>query len=153
MQPLHKKGTLPAMEKLELFSQEWINAAVTALGTSTGYQKAAATWEGAMVFTVQADPSLGISQARSVYFDLWHGECRLGKVADAADLENAQYVVSADAFTWQQVMQGKLEPIAGLLRGKLKLSKGNMAVLARYVLAAKELVLCAASVPTKFPNE
>jgi putative sterol carrier protein len=61
--------------------------------------------------------------------------------------------VSADAFTWQQVMQGKLEPIAGLLRGKLKLSKGNMAVLARYVFAAKELVLCAASVPTKFPHE
>ncbi|MFN3266320.1 MAG: SCP2 sterol-binding domain-containing protein [Deinococcales bacterium] len=141
------------MEKHELFSEAWASMAASVLAASTGYKKAAATWEGAMVFSLQADQSLGLPEAKSVFFDLWHGECRLAKAAQAADMENAQYIVSADALTWQQVLSGKLEPIAGLLRGKLKLSKGNMAVLARYVLAAKELVLCAASVPTKFPGE
>lgn len=105
-----------------------------------------------MIFTLQADPSLGIPTSRSAYFDLWHGECRDGRAATAADLEGAQYVISADAFTWKQVMEGKLEPISGLLRGKLKLSRGNMAVLARYVQAAKELVNGAKAVPTKFPE-
>ena len=139
--------------KLELFSEAWALQASEVLKASEGYKNAAKNWEGAMVMTMQADASLGIPEARSVYFDLWHGDCREARAATAADVASAPYVISADAFTWKQVLEGKLEPIAGLLRGKLKLVKGNMAVLARYVLAAKELVLGATQVPTLFPGE
>jgi putative sterol carrier protein len=141
------------MEKLELFSEAWAVTAATAIRASLSYPKAAATWEGAIVLKLQADPSLGVAEDRSAFFDLWHGECRLARAATTTDLEEAAYVIAADAFTWQQVMAGKLEPIAGLLRGKLKLHKGNVAALARYVVAAKEMVACAASVPTRFPGE
>ncbi len=134
------------VEKLELFSAAWAAQAELALQNSLGYQKAAVTWEGTMVFTLSS-PNL---EPRSVFFDLWHGECRLAKVAEQADLENAQYIIAANSATWQEVLGGKLEPIAALLRGKLKLSKGNIAVLVRHVPAAKELVLCASSVPTLF---
>jgi putative sterol carrier protein len=139
--------------KLELFTEAWAQQAASVLQASEGYKTAAKTWEGAMVMTMQADASLGIPEARSVYFDLWHGECRAARAANAGDIASAPYVISADAFTWKQVLEGKLEPIAGLLRGKLKLVKGNMAVLARYVLAAKELVLGATQVETIFPGE
>jgi putative sterol carrier protein len=135
-----------------LFDEAWTQAAAAALQESAAYKTAAKTWEGAMVFTLQADPSLGVPTPRSAYFDLWHGECRAGRAATPEDLASAPYIVSADAFTWAQVMEGKLEPIAGLLRGKLKLARGNMAVLARYVNAAKELVNAAKSVPTQFPG-
>jgi putative sterol carrier protein len=141
------------MEKFDLFSETWAAAAAQSIRASANYSKAAATWEGAIVFKLQADPGLGVAEARSAFFDLWHGECRSARAASAADLEAAAYIIAADAFTWQQVMAGKLEPIAGLLRGKLKLNKGNVAVLARYVLAAKEMVVCASSVPTRFPGE
>lgn len=141
------------MEKLELFSAAWAEHAATVIQSSAAYKKSAATWEGAMVFTLQADSSLGVPENRNVYFDLHHGECLDARVATATDLLSAPYLISADAFTWQQVLNSKLEPIAGLLRGKLKLSKGNMAVLARYVMAAKEMVNCAARVPTRFPGE
>jgi putative sterol carrier protein len=144
---------MPCMEKLELFSDAWGRVAAELLQASEAYKTAAKTWEGAMVFTLQADPSLGIPEPRSVYFDLWHGECREGRAAQPHDLETAPYIIAADAFTWQQVMSGQLEPISGLLRGKLKLVKGNMAVLARYVNAAKELVSGSKDVPTKFPGE
>lgn len=139
--------------KLELFSEAWALQASEVLKASEGYKNAAKNWEGAMVMTMQADASLGIPEARSVYFDLWHGDCREARAATAVDVASAPYVISADAFTWKQVLEGKLEPIAGLLRGKLKLVKGNMAVLARYVLAAKELVLGATKVETIFPGE
>ncbi len=139
--------------KLELFTEAWAQQAASVLQASEGYKNAAKTWEGAMVMTMQADASLGIPEARSVYFDLWHGECREARAASSQDIASAPYVISADAFTWKQVLEGKLEPIAGLLRGKLKLVKGNMAVLARYVLAAKELVLGATQVQTIFPGE
>ena len=136
-----------------LFDDAWGQAAATVLQSSDAYRTAAKMWEGSMVFTLQADSSLGVPESRSVYFDLWHGDCRAGRAATASDLTEAKYVISADAFTWKQVMDGKLEPIAGLLRGKLKLSRGNMAVLARFVLAAKELVNGAKAVPTIFPGE
>ena len=141
------------MEKLELFSAAWAEQAKVAIQSSVAYQKSAATWQGAMVFTLQADSSLGVPENQSVYFDLHHGQCLEARVATSSDLEHAPYMISADAFTWQQVLTSKLEPIAGLLRGKLKLSKGSMAVLARYVMAAKEMVNCAARVPTIFPGE
>ena len=139
--------------KLELFSDEWAKAAADIIKQSTGYKQAAKNWEGAMIFTLQADPSLGVPEPRSAYLDLWHGDCREGRAAQKADLESAPYIVSADAYTWKQVLEGKLEPIQGLLRGKLKLQKGNMAVLARYVAAAKELVHCATLAETKYPGE
>jgi putative sterol carrier protein len=138
--------------KVQLYSDEWAKAAAGAIAASDSYKQAARTWEGSMVFTLQADPSLGVPENRSVFFDLWHGECRDGRSATGSDLEAATYIISADAYTWQQVMEGKLEPIAGLMRGKLKLARGNMAVLARYVLAAKELVRSATQVDTEFPG-
>jgi putative sterol carrier protein len=138
--------------KVQLYSDDWAKAAAGVIASSESYRSAARTWEGSMVFTLQADPSLGVPENRSVFFDLWHGECRDGRSATPADLEAATYIISADAFTWRQVMEGKLEPIAGLMRGKLKLARGNMAVLARYVLAAKELVRAATQVETEFPG-
>lgn len=139
------------MDKLELFSVAWAEQAQIALNNSPAYQKAAATWEGAMIFRLLADPNQAPADpSQSVYFDLYHGQCQAARVATATDIEAAAYIISADASTWQQVLTGKLEPIAGLLRGKLKLSKGNLAVLVRYVAAAKELVNCAASLDTNF---
>ncbi|MFS8641490.1 MAG: SCP2 sterol-binding domain-containing protein, partial [Symbiobacteriaceae bacterium] len=58
----------------------------------------------------------------------------------------------ADAYTWKQVVDGRLDPLAAMLRGKLKIVKGNMAVLAGYVTAAKELVNSAQQVETEFPE-
>ena len=138
--------------KVQLYSDEWAKAAAAVIAASDSYKQAARTWEGSMVFTLQADPSLGVPENRSVFLDLWHGECRDGRSATEQDIQSATYIISADAFTWQQVMEGKLEPIAGLMRGKLKLVRGNMAVLARYVLAAKELVRGATMVDTEFPG-
>jgi putative sterol carrier protein len=138
--------------KVQLYSDEWAKAAAGVIAASDSYKQAARTWEGSMVFTLQADPSLGVPENRSVFFDLWHGECRNGRSATEQDIQSATYIISADAYTWQQVMEGKLEPIAGLMRGKLKLARGNMAVLARYVLAAKELVRSATQVDTEFPG-
>jgi putative sterol carrier protein len=139
--------------KLPLFSDEWAHASMHVIRESHGYKNAAKTWEGSMVFTLQADPGIGVPEPRSVYFDLWHGDCRNARAASKEDVDNATYVISADAFTWKQVLEGKLEPIAALMRGKMKLARGNMAVLARYVLAAKELVACATQNETAFPGE
>lgn len=135
-----------------IFEPDWVAAYCTQLQGNAAYKKAAASWQWPLVLRIQPDPSIGLPEGRAVWLDLFKGDCRDGRVATAADIESAPYVISADAFTWKQVLDKKLEPISGLLRGKLKLEKGNIIVLAGYIQAARCLVETAQEIETIFPE-
>lgn len=60
----------------EIFTGEWAEAWCREVNESEAYREAAADWEGAVVLTVEPDPSYGVETARSVWVDLRHGECR-----------------------------------------------------------------------------
>lgn len=137
----------------ELFSAEWVEAYKEALGRSEEYRKAAAKWEWPLVLKVQKDPSAGIADDLAVWLDLWHGECRAARVATPSDLETAPYVVTADLYTWKQVLDKAIEPIGAIVRGKIKLARGSIITLAGYVSAAKYLVEAATAIDTSFPGE
>ena len=84
-----------------------------------------------------------------LFLSLYHG-----KSPDAATLANenereSEFVIRAPFDTWRQVIEGKLDPIQGMMTRKLKLS-GNMMKIMRYPKAAKEIVDCCALVPTDF---
>ncbi|HVT61621.1 MAG TPA: SCP2 sterol-binding domain-containing protein [Thermoanaerobaculia bacterium] len=137
----------------ELFTLEWALAWRDQIGANGAYQAAARTWKWPLVLVMKADPGLGLPDERSIYLDLFQGECREARVATAADLEQAPFLLSADPRTWKQVLERRLEPIPGLMRGKLKLVKGSLAVLLPYVLAAKELVESATRIDTSYPGD
>ena len=136
----------------QLFSDTWARAVGELLSSSETYQTAARTWEGAIVFQLEAAPNQGIAEDRAVYLDLWHGECRAARAATPDDLEHAAFIISGDAATWQQVLSGRSDPLTTLMRGKLKLKKGSLATLTRYVGAAKALVHVSQQVETDFPE-
>jgi len=136
----------------EMFSDAWARAWGEQLLANQAYKSAARTWHWPLILTLQADPSLGIPEDRLVYLDLWHGDCREARAATKADFEQTPFIISADAYTWKQVLIGKLEPISSIMRGKLKLVKGSMATLAGYVIAAKELVNSSKNIDTSFPE-
>ncbi len=137
----------------EVFTDEWAEAWKNELNQSASYAKAAQTWEWPMVLVMDADPDEMIPEQRAVYVDLYHGQCRSARVAAPDDLDTAPYVITADPYTWREVMEGNLEAIAGIMRGRLVLTRGNMVVLARYVAAATELVNAAARIESAFPGE
>lgn len=89
---------------------------------------------------------------RAVFADLWHGECRAARRASDEDREGADFVIRADAGTWQRVLGGDLEPIFGIMSGKLKLTRGSLARLTPHLAASRELVLAATRVDSTFPN-
>ncbi|ADW22285.1 SCP2 sterol-binding domain-containing protein [Thermus scotoductus] len=136
----------------EPFSEEWAKAYGEALNANEAYRQAAATWEGALILAVEADPALGLPEKRGIYLDLYHGQCREARMATPQDYEQAPYVISADARTWKEITEGILDPISALMRGKLKLEKGDMAALAGYMMAALELTNTAKKVPTQYPE-
>lgn len=136
----------------EIFTESWAEAWCREMNESEAYSEAAETWEGAIVLRLAPDASWGIEEERSVWVDLHHGECRGVREATEEDLRDAPYVIRADPYTWDRVLKGELDPISGLMRGKLKLKRGSIVSLARYVTAAKELVAAATRVETRFPD-
>ena len=137
---------------MQVFSDEWAKAWGEKINQNVQYQQAAQTWEWPLVLTMQNDPSIGLEEDRSVWLDLYRGECREARAASKEDIDKATYVISGDPYTWKQVLDRKLEPISTIMRGKLKLVKGNMSTLSGYVLAAKYLVESALDLETEYPE-
>ena len=132
----------------DVFSAAWVQAWATELASSEAYQKAAAAWEGSIALQL-TDPAPGAPAA--VFLDLWHGECRQARPASGSDLETADYLLSGSTEVWRQVLAGQVEPIFGLMTGKLKLARGSLASLTPYMAASKELVAAATRVPSRWP--
>ena len=139
-------------ELITVFSPEWVAAYKKEVQTSPSYKKAAATWEGDMTLVIQKDAKGSIASDLYLFMDLWHGDCRDMRLVSAEEGLKAKFVVTGGYDRWKQVIREELEPIKGMMQGKLKL-KGNLAYIVRFVKAAKELVSCTAKVPTRFPDE
>jgi putative sterol carrier protein len=63
----------------------------------------------------------------------------------------APYVIRA-LTRWKDVLRGELDPVKGMMQGKLKL-QGDLPTIIRYVRAANELVHLTMTVPTEFLDE
>jgi len=113
------------------------------------YEEAAKTWEGDFIFVALDDKTKEIVKA--AYFDLWHGKCR--KAFEVKDLKNPgvkpENVIQAPIATWKKVLSKELDPIQGLMAGKLKLA-GNMTKIMRAVKAAQEMVNITTKVKTEY---
>jgi putative sterol carrier protein len=138
---------------LEAFGPDWTRAWVDAIRQSEIYRTEASRWEGSVLLIARGNPGEGIPDARRIYLDLHHGECREGRVAGPDDEARADFVLSADLPAWKEVLEGALDPLAGLARGRLKLEKGGLASLAMHAGAAKALVRTASGLDTHFPGE
>lgn len=139
-------------DEVMIFSDEWVNRFREAVQESPSYKQAAKTWEGDLTLVIQADPQGGIESDLYLYMDLWHGDCRDMRLVSKEKGEKAKFVITGAYDRWKQVAKGELEPIKGMMQGKLKL-KGDLPYIVRYVQAAKELVTCTSKIPARFPDE
>ncbi len=134
-------------------SKEWLDAYVLRINQSAGYREAAATWEGDMAYVLEPEPDKGLPQETWLWLDLWHGECRDAQYAPPLEEgEKSRFIIRAPYSRWKEVIKKELDPVKGMMQGKLKL-KGDLPTILRHVKAATELVNVAASVPTEFVDE
>ncbi len=128
-------------------SEEWIKEFQSQMNASEVFEKAGKGFVGDWVFIVEADAAY----PETIYFfiSLSHGKCPDAAMLASENEREAQYVVRAPFSTWREVIEGKLDPIRGMMTGKLKL-KGNLAKVMRYVKAANEMMECVMRVPTDF---
>jgi putative sterol carrier protein len=133
-------------------SDEWISIYRDRINESSEYREAAATWEGAVAFAFEAEPDRGVPEDLWVLLDLWHGQCREARMIGPHEGGLAPYVIRAPYSRWKEVLRGDLDPVKGMMQGKLKL-QGDLAMIVRYVRAANELVHLTTQVPTEFMDE
>ncbi|MEX0991499.1 MAG: SCP2 sterol-binding domain-containing protein [Actinomycetota bacterium] len=133
-------------------SEDWWRDYIARINGSSAYREVSATWEGAVAFGIGAEPDKSFPETVWGILDLWHGECRGGGVVPAEEGEAASYVIRAPYSRWKSVVRRELDPIKGIMQGKLKL-QGDLPTIIRYVKAAQELVLLVGEVPTEFPDE
>jgi putative sterol carrier protein len=133
-------------------TQEWFDAFVREVNTSSHYREAAADWEGDIAFHIAAEPDRNVPEDIWGYLDLWHGACRGGGVVTPEAGERAAYTIAAPFSRWKDVVQGELDPVKGMMQGKLRV-RGDLPTIVRYVKAANELVRLTGEVETTFQDE
>jgi len=105
-----------------------------------------------VALTVTADSASGIPEDRTIYLELDGGVCSAARFAAPEDEERAAFVFSASPAIWQRVLTGNLEPMLGVVRGDIRLTRGSLASLVLNTGAARELVRAAAEVDAVFPS-
>jgi putative sterol carrier protein len=133
-------------------TDEWFQALVTLINASEEYRDAAAGWEGDIAFQILAEPDRGFPETVWGYLDLWHGTCRGGGVVSDTQAATAAYTLTAPYTRWKDVVLGDLDPIKGMMQGKLRV-RGDLPRIVREVRAASELVRLTGEVDTVFVDE
>jgi len=132
---------------MEIFSERWAIACCERLNEDESYRRAAAGWEWPVVLILEE----GDEAERRIFLDLWRGACRGARLASEEDMAAAAFVIRASSDTWRSVLTEELDPVLGLLRGKLSLDKGGLVKLARYADAARKMVAAATRVTQTLP--
>jgi putative sterol carrier protein len=132
-------------------SNEWLAAYKDAINTGP-YRDVSKDWKGNVTIVIEPEPDKGVEAEIWGWFDLAEGQCRDAKLVTPDEGERATYIIRAPYSAWKDVVRGRLDPVKGMVQGKLKLT-GDLVSLTQNVAAAKELVSAAASIPTEFPDE
>ena len=134
-------------------SEAWMKEWTEKINASKEFEDAAATWEGDICFVFKAQPDKGLADDLWTWMDLWHGKCRDYKYdLSPEEGEKARFVIQAPYSRWKEVVTQELDPIKGMMAGKLKL-KGDIFTMIRHVKAAKAIVNVAGTVETEFIDE
>ena len=128
-------------------SDEWIKELSAQLNASEAYEKSAKNWEGDFVFVVQADDAY--PETAYLFLGLYHGKSTDAEALSKIDGRKAEYTITAPFSTWRKVIEGKIDPIQGMMTRQLEL-QGNMMMIMRYPKAAKEIMACTKLIPTHF---
>ena len=135
-------------------SAEWCVAYRDAINANAGYRQAGKDWtHGPVAMVVTADPAIGIAEDQAMWLDVHQGTCKDCRLVSREEANKASFVIVASYARWKEVIRKQLDPTKGMMQNKLKLTKGHMPTMVKYVNASKQLVESTTRVPTKFRGE
>jgi putative sterol carrier protein len=134
------------------FSPEWVEAFKTAINANPDYRTAAANWtHGVIALVCKAQPP-EFPKDIGMWLDLDRGVCRESKTVTPEEAAKAPFCITGEHARWKQVLKKELDPIKGMMQGKLKL-KGDLPTIVREVKSAQALVNSGGTIDTRFADE
>lgn len=138
----------------EFPSPEWVSAYADAINANESYKRVGKDWTyGVVAMVVKAEPALGIDSDMAMLLDVHEGQCRGAKLVPISEADSAPFLVVADYAQWKAVIKREVDPTKALMQGKLKLTRGHMPTMVRFVNASKALVESTSTIPTKFKGD
>jgi len=135
-------------------SAEWCAAYKDAINGNAGYAAAGKAWtHGPVSYVVTADPTIGLPEDQAMWLDLDQGTCKDCRLVGREEADKAAFVIVASYARWKEVIRKQLDPTKGMMQNRLKLTKGHMPTMVKFVTASKELVESTSRVPTQFLDE
>lgn len=122
-----------------LFTPEGIVRWREHLDGSTLFAEAAAGWFGTLVL-IASD----IEPPAHTLVRVDDGRCTEARVAGPADVDAADFVLSATTTTWLALIAARTTPTMAAMTGRLHLEKGDLFALIPHAKAAAELLAAAA---------
>ncbi len=133
-------------------SEEWVAKYKDAINASADYKVAGKDWTyGVIALICKAKPPV-LEKDIGIWLDLEKGVCRDARIVTPEEANKAPFCITGEYDRWKAVIKAELEPIKGMMQGKLKL-KGNLPTIVRFVKAAQELVKATNSIDAKFLDE
>ena len=133
-------------------SEPWATAYKSAVNDNPNYKSAGKDWtHGAVALIVRADPAIQLDQDMAILLDVHAGTCNAASYMSGSDArEKAAFAVEGPYDNWKKLIVENQDPIKALMQGKLKLTKGHLPTMIRYVESSKQLLASAQGVPTEF---
>jgi putative sterol carrier protein len=133
-------------------SPEWTTAFQDAVNANAGYREAGKGWvHGKVAYVLKADDRIGTERDMAMLLDLHQGQCRNATYVPAEEAQSADFVIVAEYPRWKEVLSGEVDPTKAMMQNKLRLEKGHLPTIVKFVLASKELVKSATAIDTDFP--
>jgi putative sterol carrier protein len=131
-------------------SPEWCAAFKDAVNGNPKYREAGRDWtHGPVAFVVEKDAAIGLPEDAAMILDVHGGECRATHWVPRAKAESdAPFVVAGRYDRWKEVLDGREDPIKSMMQNKLRLTKGHLPTIIRYVESSRQLVASARAVPS-----
>ncbi len=120
----------------DLFTLEGIAAWRARLDNSDAFRNAARGWSGT-VLLVERETS---AAPRRTFIAVADGALAASRLATAADIAGAEFVLEASPNTWQGLVRGELELIAAAVKGALRLERGSVFRLIPHAGAASAML-------------
>jgi putative sterol carrier protein len=123
-----------------------------AVNDNPHYANAGKDWtHGTVALIVKADPAIDLEQDMAILLDVNAGVCRgANYLTGTAARDKAAFAVEGPYDNWKKLIVENQDPIKALMQGKLKLTKGHLPTMIRYVESSKQLLSSAQAVATEF---
>jgi len=131
-------------------SEEWLNELKDRLNADKPFEKAARKWEGSLVMNVQADELL--DKETIMWIDPYHGKIRDAKVLNNLEEEKSEFVLSAQYSTWKAIINGEMDSMKAMMKGKIKV-QGKLTALLKQTKASNALIKVQQNMDTVFVDE